>query len=74
MRRSKLLEAKHAQPADLDLSRWSDRVPVEVLGRIPFPAITTSTYSVTLGPYGYYWFELMELRPDPIAERAGVLP
>jgi maltose alpha-D-glucosyltransferase/alpha-amylase len=51
--------SRFAQPADLDLSRWADRQPVELLGRVRFPPIGGHTYSVTLGPYGYYWFELV---------------
>jgi len=62
--------SRFPQPADLDLSRWAERVPVEVLGRVPFPVIATSTYSVTLGPYGFYWFELMEHRADPMVDPA----
>ena len=51
--------SRFAQPAELDLARWAGRGPVELLGRIPFPAVGSGSYSVTLGPYGFYWFELM---------------
>jgi maltose alpha-D-glucosyltransferase/alpha-amylase len=54
--------SRFAQPADLDLTRWADRQPVELLGRVRFPTIGGQTYSVTLGPYGFYWFELVEPR------------
>ncbi len=66
--------SRFAQPADLDLARWAERLPVELLGRIPFPVITAAaTYSVTLGPYGFYWFELVEQTDDPIADPTGGL-
>jgi maltose alpha-D-glucosyltransferase/alpha-amylase len=52
--------SRFAQPAELDLARWTDRRPVELLGRVPFPSVGGGTYGVTLGPYGFYWFELME--------------
>ena len=50
--------SRFAQPAELDLARWTDRMPVELLGRVPFPSVGGATYGVTLGPYGFYWFEL----------------
>jgi maltose alpha-D-glucosyltransferase/alpha-amylase len=51
--------SRFAQPAELDLARWANRTPVELLGRIPFPTVCSATYGVTLGPYGFYWFELL---------------
>ena len=63
--------SRFAQPADLDLARWASRRPVELLGRIPFPPVGGATYSVTLGPYGFYWFELM---PEPPADPGSPVP
>jgi maltose alpha-D-glucosyltransferase/alpha-amylase len=67
--------SRFAQPADLDLSRWANRTPVELLGRIPFPAVAAAaTYGVTLGPYGFYWFELLpEELAETVASESGVL-
>jgi maltose alpha-D-glucosyltransferase / alpha-amylase len=49
-----------AQPAELPLQRWEGKVPIELLGRVPFPRIGELPYFVTLAPYGFYWFELVE--------------
>jgi maltose alpha-D-glucosyltransferase/alpha-amylase len=52
--------SRAAQATELDLSRWKDRVPVEILGRTRFPPIGELPYMVTLTPYGFYWFQLKE--------------
>ncbi|HUO48532.1 MAG TPA: alpha-amylase family glycosyl hydrolase, partial [Acidimicrobiales bacterium] len=57
--------SRFAQPAELDLARWADRTPVELLGRIPFPPVGLGTYGVTLGPHGFYWFELLDRQAEP---------
>jgi len=49
-----------AQPAELFLSHLAGRVPVELLGRVAFPAIGELPYFVTLPPYEFLWFELTE--------------
>jgi maltose alpha-D-glucosyltransferase/alpha-amylase len=52
--------SRFAQPAQLSLARWEGATPVELLGRVPFPPVTEAPYSVTLPPYGIYWFELRD--------------
>ena len=47
-----------AQPVELDLSRFSGRVPVELLGGTPFPPVGELEYLLTLAPHGFYWFKL----------------
>ncbi len=54
-----------AQPAELPLQRWEGKVPIELLGRVPFPRIGELPYFVTLAPYGFYWFELSEFQGGP---------
>jgi maltose alpha-D-glucosyltransferase/alpha-amylase len=49
-----------AQPAELPLQRYQGKVPIELIGRVPFPRIGELPYFVTLAPYGFYWFELVE--------------
>ena len=52
--------SRFAQPAELPLQRWQGKVPVELLGRVPFPRIGELPYFVTLAPYGFYWFEVTD--------------
>jgi maltose alpha-D-glucosyltransferase/alpha-amylase len=49
-----------AQPAELPLQRWEGKIPIELLGRVPFPRIGELPYFVTLAPYGFYWFEIVD--------------
>jgi maltose alpha-D-glucosyltransferase/alpha-amylase len=50
--------ARSVQPVELDLSAYAGAVPVEMLGYNDFPVIGQAPYFLTLGPYGFYWFEL----------------
>jgi maltose alpha-D-glucosyltransferase / alpha-amylase len=50
--------SRSAQPCELDLRAFAGMVPVEMLGYTEFPAIGELPYFLTLGPYGFYWFEL----------------
>jgi maltose alpha-D-glucosyltransferase / alpha-amylase len=47
-----------AQAVRLDLARFSGHTPVEMLGQTDFLAIDETPYSLTLGPYGFFWFRL----------------
>jgi maltose alpha-D-glucosyltransferase/alpha-amylase len=50
--------ARSAQPVELDLARYKGRVPVEMMGRTPFPPIGDLPYLLTLGGHGFLWFRL----------------
>jgi maltose alpha-D-glucosyltransferase/alpha-amylase len=50
--------SRTAQPVQLDLGAFAGAVPVEMLGYTEFPTIEAAPYFLTLGPYGFYWFEL----------------
>jgi maltose alpha-D-glucosyltransferase/alpha-amylase len=52
-----------AQPVELDLSAFVGLTPVEMLGYTAFPTIADGRYFLTLGPYGFYWFELQRREP-----------
>jgi maltose alpha-D-glucosyltransferase/alpha-amylase len=53
------------QPAELDLSAFRGRVPVELLGKSAFPPIGDLPYFITLPRYGFYWFLLAEEAEAP---------
>ena len=58
--------SKVAQPVEIDLSALAGKQPVELFGRVPFPLIGELPYFVTLPPYGFYWFSLVDHLGDDL--------
>ncbi len=52
--------SRFAQYVQLDLSRFLDRVPVELIGRVHFPPVGELPYLLTLGPHDFFWFEMTD--------------
>ena len=50
--------SRSAQAVELDLSAFSGRVPVDIVGGSIFPAVGQLSYLLTLPPYAFYWFLL----------------
>ena len=50
--------SRTAQAVEVDLSSFSGRVPVDIVGGSVFPAIGHVPYLFTLPPYAFYWFAL----------------
>jgi maltose alpha-D-glucosyltransferase / alpha-amylase len=50
--------SRFVQNVELDLSIAQGMVPIEIFGRSEFPVISETPYSLSLGPYGFYWFSL----------------
>ncbi|RXH57207.1 maltose alpha-D-glucosyltransferase [Granulicella sibirica] len=50
--------SRFAQPVSLDLGRFAGMHPVEMLGYVPFPTITSGPYPLTIAPYSFLWLEL----------------
>jgi maltose alpha-D-glucosyltransferase/alpha-amylase len=50
--------SRTVQPVELDLGAFAGLTPVEMLGYTEFPVVGVQPYFLTLGPYGFYWFEL----------------
>ncbi|HEX5419707.1 MAG TPA: maltose alpha-D-glucosyltransferase, partial [Gammaproteobacteria bacterium] len=53
------------QAVELDLSAYKGLVPVELMGRSPFPPIGELPYLLTLSGHGFYWFELTSAAEAP---------
>lgn len=50
--------SRNAQPVELELGTWKGRVPIEMMGRNPFPPVGELPYLLTLPAYGFFWFKL----------------
>ncbi len=50
--------SRFVQHAELDLSELEGRVPIEMFGRVEFPAIGGAPYFLTLAPHSFLWFSL----------------
>ena len=57
--------SRFAQPVELDLSAFDGLRPIEMIGYVEFPPITRRPYPLTIGPYGFLWFELQPA-PDSL--------
>jgi len=50
-----------AEAVELNVQRYKGYVPIEMFGRNLFPRFGYLPYSLTLGPYQFYWFQLRRL-------------
>jgi maltose alpha-D-glucosyltransferase/alpha-amylase len=66
--------SRFAQSAELDLSRFTGYVPMEVFSRNLFRPIRKSRYVITLGPHAYYWFALHAPSDGRRAPRKKAVP
>jgi maltose alpha-D-glucosyltransferase / alpha-amylase len=49
-----------AQYVELDLSRFAGHYPIEMAGGTYFPQIGDLPYLLTMGPHGFYWFQIAQ--------------
>jgi maltose alpha-D-glucosyltransferase/alpha-amylase len=63
--------SRFSQPVSLDLAKYAGMVPVEMLGYVTFPTITTQPYPLTLAPYSFLW---LELQPAPVVPEPVHVP
>lgn len=50
--------AGSAQAVELDLGKYQGATPIELFGDSRFPTIGQQSYTLSLAPYGFYWFNL----------------
>jgi maltose alpha-D-glucosyltransferase/alpha-amylase len=50
--------SRFPQPCELDLRRWEEFQPIELIGGARFPRIGELPYLLTLGSHAFYWFRL----------------
>lgn len=66
--------SRTAQPVELNLAEYKGRVPVELVGRTPFPPIGDLPYLLTLHGHGFYWFRLAEGEEIPAWHEERLAP
>lgn len=50
--------SRFVRPVRLDLVAFQGMHLVEILGSAPFPMVGAEPYFLSLGPHGFYWFEI----------------
>ncbi len=66
--------SRFAQSVQLDLSRFSGCIPIEMFSRNPFPSIKKSLYVLTLGPHSHYWFVLQPQSESRRLSKKRIVP
>ncbi|HSR49994.1 MAG TPA: maltose alpha-D-glucosyltransferase [Acidobacteriota bacterium] len=52
--------SRYSQFVELDLRKFDGYQPIDCFSQNPFPKIGELPYLLTMGPYGFYWFELTQ--------------
>ena len=64
--------SRFSQFVELELPQLAGHRPVEIFGRVEFPALTTEPYRVTLGPHAFHWFSVKPPVGARVQSRATV--
>jgi maltose alpha-D-glucosyltransferase/alpha-amylase len=57
--------SRFVQYAELDLSEFQGRIPIELFGRTEFPMLNRGPLALTLAPHAFYWFALEAQHTGP---------
>lgn len=63
--------SRFVQSVNLDLGAFRGCEPIEMFGGSALPPIGSDPYFITLGPHGFYWFQLAPRRPAVVAPGRG---
>ncbi|HEY6070508.1 MAG TPA: alpha-amylase family glycosyl hydrolase, partial [Chthoniobacterales bacterium] len=66
--------SRFSQFVELDLSKFSGAVPMEIIGRTHFPPIKKSPYFLTLNGHSSYWFTLEPQRGRKRSDKKPAVP
>lgn len=66
--------SQFSQAATLNLSDYKDSDITEVFSQNRFMNVEQADYSITIGPYGYFWFQVDSEEKKEKSEASGELP
>ncbi len=66
--------SQFSQAATLDLSEFKDCDITETFSQNRFKNIENGEYDITIGPYGYFWFQVDVVEKKEKVEASGELP
>jgi maltose alpha-D-glucosyltransferase/alpha-amylase len=66
--------SRYPQQVEIDLAEYAGFTLEEVISKNRFQTIERHPYSITLGPYGYYWFLLMQEEAPACIQSEAELP
>jgi maltose alpha-D-glucosyltransferase/alpha-amylase len=66
--------SQFSQAATLDLSAFRDSDVTEVFSQNRFMNVGEGEYPITIGPYGYFWFQVDKAEKKEKSEASGELP
>jgi maltose alpha-D-glucosyltransferase / alpha-amylase len=66
--------SQFSQSSTLDLSDYKDCDITEVFSQNRFMSVRERDYNITIGPYGYFWFQVDVPEQKEKAEASGELP
>ncbi|MDH4298948.1 MAG: alpha-amylase family glycosyl hydrolase, partial [Cyclobacteriaceae bacterium] len=66
--------SQYSQAATLNLSDYKGCDITEVFSQNRFMNVGEGDYNITIGPYGYFWFQVEDAEKTGMAEASGELP